>query len=283
MKLSSKWISILLLACVFHPISVVKSRQVIVSGLKPAIGLPTTNECKSVAQGLLAPSGNVSNMPTGPGIFLNVEVPSGHTPISFETLAKVKAGGSAWINCPSTCGDVIPQAGLSLTNHGVSLGDSTYPSSASFSGLITPVWHGPPNGRYFEPTFVRLSVSYNSTDSSCLSQASWEVDANHSQPMALMVPAGRHLTHFSFYATEIPPQKVKWQACDYWHSPNTTDFDHCISGPPNLIGMVHNPPAVFIDDDGSVVGSAQAQGIQFICSNGNGQTRRGCRGQISYE
>jgi hypothetical protein len=183
-------------------------------------------------------------------------------------FSKGRLGNQPSLTCQAgvACGNAIFDARTSLNffGHADADGARTYGSLVT----VTP-------GLSVE-SYVRLALTYTVAGGppECVSQQSWEIDANSNSPMTLLMPEGKAFVSYVTYASELPPRNdVGWQKCDT----SGALKDGCLASNPGSIGFIETP----INDLGADPGG-QLRGYENLCSNAHGSLRRACRAQLIY-
>jgi hypothetical protein len=261
----------LLLLCMIPVVSVAWGQTAAAKKSKAAPVLT----CTAISEGLLSDSHPPGiHLPIALAVELEVDLPIAPggvviTPVSLQMSSKSRLGNQPWLTCQAgvACGNAIFDARTSLGffGHADADGARTYGSLVK----VTPGWSA--------ETYVRLALTYTVKGGGpeCVSQQSWEINANSIAPMALTIPDGKTFDRYATYASELPPRNdVGWHQCDT--SGGVTDA--CLPSNPGAIGFSETP----INDLGADPGG-QLQGYENRCNNSHGTLRRACRAQVAYK
>jgi hypothetical protein len=239
--------------------------------------------CSSIAEGYVtnAPVTGVL-VPQASQVWLSVDVPENGTPISLEMFARLQPDYyhkdiSPWIKCEAAkqCGGVQFADGTSLQTKGRDWADGSIHYSSMVS--LRPTHSFTDVVPY--PTWARLVVNYTvANGDSCISQLSYQVSANQSSPMTLLVPAGKKIEGYETFATVITPEisssSPKWMPCDVSDGNKFSKHNQCAPGNPGVIGF---EDALFVDE------FDKSPGYYNICHNSHGRNPRACRIRIRYK
>lgn len=210
----------------------------------------------------------------GAAQYLSADVPLGATDLHPVFSVKGPHETDAWQTCnpATTCnGAVLPD----MSHHGADPADGS-PRYAGSAYAVTATGGGL---AFASPRWVRLITQYTVASALCLSQATFEVNANADYLVLMFAPPGKTIKRITTFGRQLAPSG-NWVQCDDLTSPTPgTSGSHC----PGMI-LQFNYNASLNDP------SDHSQGWNIACAskfvNGSITTsspnRLGCRVQFQY-
>jgi hypothetical protein len=210
----------------------------------------------------------------GTAPYLSADVPLGATDLHPVFSVKGPHATDAWQTCnpATTCnGAVLPD----MSHPGADPADG----SPRYAGSVSAVTATSGSFAFASPRWVRLITQYTVASALCLSQATFEVNANADYPVLLFVPPGKTIKRIRTFGRQLAPPG-NWVQCDDLSSPTPgTSGSHC----PGLI-LQFNYNASLNDP------SDHSQGWNIACASKfvtggfttSSPNRLGCRVQFQY-
>jgi hypothetical protein len=214
--------------------------------------------------------------------YLSADAPLGTTSPSAVFQVKGPHKTDPWQPC-TTAGICNGAALPDVTHPGADPADGT-PRYAANVNAVTAQAFGPQGAFDFaSPRWIRLVTQYSMSGPACVSQATFEVNANADYPIFLFVPQGKSITRLMTFGRELLPGK-NWIPCDN------------VVNPPNGLwigagcsGLILNFGYKPLSPDDSPDPSDGATGLYIGCvskaQNGivSSSSRLGCRISVTYQ
>jgi hypothetical protein len=210
--------------------------------------------------------------------YLSADVPANQGTRDKGAVSGVKGPreGDAWVTC-TTLGKCSGANIPDLSHPGADPQDAS-PRYAGFFSATTAASGG---FVFASPRWIRLVTNYTMTTPNCLSQATFEVNANADYPLLMFIPPGRSIKRITTFVRElVSGQAGQWLQCDdVTNPPRLGWIGPVCDGKLLNFGYKALPPDASDGATGIYVGCVNKIVGDISIASTN---RRGCRVQLQY-